>query len=233
MDDYFWITDKQPVMVMHPFRPDLTGKSLLDYKDTHDKKIFVESVSIVNEKGEGYLDYMWQSKTDSNRIVPKHSFVKEFKPWGWIIGTGIYVEDEQAEIQSLIQKLVGITLIISFLVALLMWYIFHQSLKLDIQRRQVETELYASKEKYQSLVEASTEGLIMLINGKISFINHLILKMTGFTAQELIGSTIKTLISDQNIPDIQKKFSESVIPEGQYEIRKRNRQHIDCQGRFD
>ncbi|MBK7637260.1 MAG: PAS domain-containing protein, partial [Saprospiraceae bacterium] len=59
----------------------------------------------------------------------------------------------------------------------------------------------------------------MLINGKISFINHLILKMTGFTAQELIGSTIKTLISDQNIPDIQKKFSESVIPEGQYEIR--------------
>lgn len=100
MDDYFWITDKQPVMVMHPFRPDLTGKSLLDYKDTHDKKIFVESVSIVNEKGEGYLDYMWQSKTDSNRIVPKHSFVKEFKPWGWIIGTGIYVEDEQAEIQS-------------------------------------------------------------------------------------------------------------------------------------
>ncbi len=219
MDDYFWITDKQPVMVMHPFRPDLTGKSLLDYKDTHDKKIFVESVSIVNEKGEGYLDYMWQSKTDSNRIVPKHSFVKEFKPWGWIIGTGIYVEDEQAEIQSLIQKLVGITLIISFLVALLMWYIFHQSLKLDIQRRQVETELYASKEKYQSLVEASTEGLIMLINGKISFINHLILKMTGFTAQELIGSTIKTLISDQNIPDIQKKFSESVIPEGQYEIR--------------
>jgi PAS domain S-box-containing protein len=219
MDDYFWITDKQPIMIMHPFRSDLTGKTLLDYKDNHGKKIFVESVSIVNESGEGYLDYMWQSKTDSTRIVPKLSFVKEFKPWGWIIGTGIYVEDAQAEIQSLIQKLVGITIIVAFLVSLLLWYIFHQSLKLDVQRRRVEMELYASKEKYQSLVEASTEGLIMLINGKISFINHVILKMTGFTAEKLIGSSIKPLISDQNIPFIKKKFSDIIIPEGQYEMR--------------
>jgi signal transduction histidine kinase len=54
---------------------------------------------------------------DSTLIVPKLSFVKKFAPWGWIIGTGIYLDDVQAEISSLTNKLIiillGITLIIS------------------------------------------------------------------------------------------------------------------------
>ncbi|MEY3422373.1 MAG: hypothetical protein RIR48_2680, partial [Bacteroidota bacterium] len=217
MDNYFWITDKKPTMIMHPYRSDLTGKSLGDYKDYQGKKIFIESVNIINEKSEGYLEYVWQSKTDSTSIVSKHSFVKEFKPWGWILGTDIYVEDDLAEIKSLIEKLVGIYLIIVFWVTWLLWYIFYQSLKLSAKRKRDEIEIYTAK--YKSMVEASTDGLIMLINGKISFVNHVILKMTGFNAEELIGSTFKPLISNQNNPDVQKMFSKKTLPEGQFEVK--------------
>lgn len=219
MLDYFWITDLRPVMVMHPIRTDLDGKSLHDFSDAHGKKLFVDCVTLVRKENEGYVDYMWQSKEDPTQTVPKLSFVKEFKPWEWIIGTGIYIEDARAEIQSLTQKLISITLVIAFLVALLLWYIFYQSLKIELKKRQAENELHESKEKYKSLVEASTEGLIMLIDGNITFVNDVLLKMTGFKTDELMGLGIKTLVSEQNNRELIKKFSDSNIEEGQYEIR--------------
>ena len=87
--DYFWIIDKQPVMIMHPYRPELANTDLSDYQDPEGKLLFVEATRIVAENGEGFINYMWQWKDDSTRIVPKLSYVKEFAPWGWIVGTGI------------------------------------------------------------------------------------------------------------------------------------------------
>ena len=84
--DYFWITDMTPVMIMHPFRNDLNGKDLTNFTDPHGKKLFVEFVETVKKSEHGYVDYMWQWKDDSLRIVPKLSYVKVFKPWGWVIG---------------------------------------------------------------------------------------------------------------------------------------------------
>ena len=129
MKDYFWITDMQPNMIMHPYRSDLDGKSLNDFKDPHGKRLFVEFVNVVKKDEQGYVDYMWQWKDDSLRIVPKLSYVKLFKPWGWIIGTGIYIEDVKKEIKALTQKLIWISIGISVLIALLLLFISQQSLK--------------------------------------------------------------------------------------------------------
>src|SRR6056297_1328051 len=76
--DYFWIINEQPVMVMHPYRPELINTDLNDYKDPDGKLLFVEATKVVEENGEGFINYMWQWKDDSTRIVPKLSFVKGF-----------------------------------------------------------------------------------------------------------------------------------------------------------
>ena len=47
---------------------------------------------------------MWQWKDDSLQIVPKLSYVRIFKPWDWVIGTGVYIEDVKNEITALTQK---------------------------------------------------------------------------------------------------------------------------------
>jgi len=91
--DYFWITDMRPFMVMHPYRQELNGTDLSDYKDPQGKRLFVDAAEIVSENGEGYIDYIWQWKDDTTLIVPKLSYVKGFPQWEWIIGTGIYLED--------------------------------------------------------------------------------------------------------------------------------------------
>lgn len=216
--DYFWITDLQPKMIMHPYRLDLNGQDLSNFKDPHGKKLFVEVVRTVKTSQNGYVDYMWQWKDDSLHIVPKLSYVKIFKPWGWIVGTGIYIEDVEKEIRALTKKLVFISVGISILVAFLLLFILLQSIKIDKKRLNAEKELNESKEKYRTLVEAATEGLIMLIDGKISYSNNIITSLTGFGNSELINQTFYEIISENNNPEIIDKFSKKSIQEGHYEI---------------
>ena len=172
--DYFWITDMTPVMIMHPFRNDLNGKDLTNFTDPHGKRMFVEFVSTVKKSEHGYVDYMWQWKDDSLRIVPKLSYVSIFKPWNWVIGTGVYIEDVKREITALTKRMIWISTTISILIAVLLFYIIKQSLGIERKRILAENELHKSREKFRTLVEAATEGLIMLIDGKISFSNSVI-----------------------------------------------------------
>ena len=222
--DYFWITDMTPRMVMHPFRNDLNGKDLKNFKDPHGKRMFVEFVKTVKSSEHGYVDYMWQWKDDSLHIVPKLSYVKLFKPWNWVIGTGIYIEDVKKEIAALTKRMLWISIGISLTIAFLLLYISKQSLNIERKRIEAENKLHESKEKYRTLVEAATEGLIMLIDGKISFSNNVISKMTGFDNAELLNLSLDEIISKNNNKDIIDTFSKNEIKEGQFELnlRKKN-----------
>ncbi|MCL6620826.1 MAG: cache domain-containing protein [Syntrophobacterales bacterium] len=119
--DYFWINDFGPAMVMHPYRPDLEGKDLSTFKDPKGKALFLEMVQVCRDKGEGTVAYMWQWKDDATRIVPKLSYVKAFQPWGWIVGTGIYVNDVAEQVAAQRQRLLIILVPVVFL--LLAWLI--------------------------------------------------------------------------------------------------------------
>jgi methyl-accepting chemotaxis protein len=122
--EYFWINDLLPRMIMHPAKPELDGKDLRGHKDPQGKFLFVEFAKIARESGAGFVDYLW-SKPDSSEPVPKISYVKLYKPWGWIIGSGIYVDDVQKDMALLRWTVVGITfslsvfmLVLAFLVGL-------------------------------------------------------------------------------------------------------------------
>ena len=97
--DYFWINDMHPTMVMHPYKPQLDGKDLSGFKDPNGKKLFVEFVNTCRENGEGFVDYYWP-KYGADQPQPKLSFVKLFKPWNWVIGTGVYMEVAEAKLQA-------------------------------------------------------------------------------------------------------------------------------------
>ena len=187
LKDYFWIIDKQPVMIMHPYRPELVGASLNDYQDPDGNLLFVESVLTVKNSGAGFIDYKWQWKDDSTRIVPKLSYVKEFKAWDWIVGTGIYLEDVRMEIRSLKNRLLRMALIITVIISGLLALIIRQSLRTERKKRTAEDELLLSREKYKSLVEAATEGTLMMVEGEFVFSNFRFNTLSGYTSEE-VGS---------------------------------------------
>ena len=93
--DYFWINDMQPVMIMHPYFKKLIGKDVSRYKDPEGTFLFLEFIETVENKGSGFVHYMWP-KPGMDAPVPKVSYVKGFKPWGWILGSGIYLDDIEA-----------------------------------------------------------------------------------------------------------------------------------------
>ena len=95
--EYFWVNDMHPTMVMHPIKPELDGKDLTENKDPTGKHLFVEFVNTVKAGGAGFVSYLW-AKPGSDQPVPKVSYVKGFAPWGWIVGSGVYVDNVRATI---------------------------------------------------------------------------------------------------------------------------------------
>lgn len=120
--EYFWINDLTPVMVMHPTNPKLDGQNLSTYKDPDGKALFNEMVAIARKDGAGQVDYRWP-KPGSADPVPKISYVALFQPWGWVLGSGIYVDDVQAEFRAraltALGFLVGIVVLLAALVILI------------------------------------------------------------------------------------------------------------------
>lgn len=94
-DNYFWINDMYPKMIMHPVKPELEGQDLTAIKDRSGQKIFISFVDMVKLKGEGFVDYLWP-KPGAKEAVAKISFVKGYKAWDWIIGSGMYIDDVDA-----------------------------------------------------------------------------------------------------------------------------------------
>ena len=185
LKDYFWIIDMHPNMIMHPYRPELVGQDMNNYEDPDGKLLFVESVNTVSEDGEGFIDYMWQWKDDSTRIVPKLSYVKAFEAWDWVVGTGIYLEDVRIEIIQLRKRLLRIALWMSFILGTILAFIILQSLGIEKKRRSAENELRHSREKYRTLVQASSEGTLMMVGEDFAFSNLKFSNLSGYDPAEI------------------------------------------------
>lgn len=91
-DDYLWVNDLTPFMIVHPSAK-LEGTSLDKFQDKKGKFLFVDVVNLVKKEEKGFVNYTWISKKDQNKFVEKLSYVQLYKPWGWVVGTGIYTED--------------------------------------------------------------------------------------------------------------------------------------------
>ncbi|WP_207260366.1 methyl-accepting chemotaxis protein [Desulfovibrio sp. Huiquan2017] len=119
--EYFWVNDLHQIMVVHGVKPELNGKDLTDMKDSGGVYIFQKMVKAAKDAGEGFVHYMWP-KPGFDRPVPKISYVKLFKPWGWVIGSGIYVDDVEAQVSALRwQVLIPTIVCMGILILVVFW----------------------------------------------------------------------------------------------------------------
>ena len=116
--DYFWINDLHPRMVMHPVKPELEGKDLTNHTDPSGKHLFVEMVRTVtaDRSGTGFLPYLWP-KAGSSEPVPKLSYLKLYPPWGWVVGTGVYLDDVEATVAAATRSIATAGALITLLLA--------------------------------------------------------------------------------------------------------------------
>ena len=201
--DYFWINDMVPRMIMHPYRTDLEGKDISDFQDSNGKYIFVEFVKMVQQQAAGYVDYLWQWKDDSVKISPKTSYIKGFEPWGWIIGTGMYVDDVHAEIAGIRTKLTIISMGILLAVSLLSVYSIRQTMIADRERLGIFMErellmksLEESKDRYRNLIETTSDWIWESdCDGRYTYSSPRVTDLLGYLPEEIVNKTLMDIVS--------------------------------------
>ena len=119
--EYFFIQDMDMKMLMHP-SPALEGKDASTLKDPTGKYLTVEMTKVVRDSGAGSVYYMWP-KPGGQVPLQKVTYVKGFAPWGWIVGSGVYVDSVDAAIWMRIVKasigaavLAAVLLVVSLLI---------------------------------------------------------------------------------------------------------------------
>ena len=189
--DYFWINDLEPRMIVHPYRPDLDGKNLSDFSDPDGNFLFNRAVEVVKEKGAGYISYSWQWKDDPNRVEPKISYVRLYEPWGWIVGTGVYVDDVDHEVRAMAGKLILVGVVVLAVVSALSAYIIWQGVRSERERTRIQDSLLEAYEKFRAVLEASPNPIAVFDpRGRATYINPSFTRVFGWTSEEVLGGPI-------------------------------------------
>ncbi len=97
--EYYFTIDRQGMMIQHPFAKKLVDTNVLSMTDPNGVKLFSEMIRLTQNSDSALVNYMW-NKPDADAPSPKMSVVKRFGEWGWIVGTGIYVDDIAAQKQQ-------------------------------------------------------------------------------------------------------------------------------------
>jgi len=106
---YIWINSidwPYPKMIMHPTKPELNGVVLSSNKYNcalgKNQNLFQAGVEKAVKFGDGFVDYKWDKPTKDGFIpdVQKLSYVKLYKPWNWVLGVGIYVDEALEEAKN-------------------------------------------------------------------------------------------------------------------------------------
>lgn len=121
-NEYFWVMDFEPTMLMHGINAELNGKNVGDIKQPDGKSLFVEMVKAVKEKGNSFYSYQWP-KPGVSAPVDKISYLQLNKEWNWIIGSGIYVDDVEAEVAAMRWQILGGTFLLSLVIITFAWLV--------------------------------------------------------------------------------------------------------------
>ncbi|AGP80572.1 chemotaxis sensory protein [Alteromonas mediterranea MED64] len=130
-NNYFWIQDETPAMVMHPMKPALDGKDLRTFKDGNGRAFFLEMAQKVKAKEEGFVDYVWPLPGEE-APTDKISYVKAFKPWGWTVGSGIYLTNLEEEYAHL-RNVIVVFCVVSVVLVILLIYVIGGSIVKPVQ----------------------------------------------------------------------------------------------------
>lgn len=169
--DYFWVHNLDLLMLMHPTHPELNNQSIADYQDAGGNKLFVKMNQVVRDSGKGFVRYQWP-RPNSRIPLPKMSQVQLFEPWGWVVGTGIYVEDVYNKAATVRKQALAVSLL--FLGMILTYSLYaarriNQPLKETLQlAAQLASSNDIGTENFSKVGNDDTRRLLQVMQGMVT-----------------------------------------------------------------
>lgn len=117
-DNYVWVNDLHPRMVMHPIKSELNGKDMSSFRDSKGNSLFVNIANTAKVSQEGFENYYWP-KPGASTPSEKLSFFKLSESWGWIVGTGIYIDDINEKFYA---RLLETAIFLAIVIPLVIWF---------------------------------------------------------------------------------------------------------------
>lgn len=216
--EYFWINDLEPKMIMHPIKPQLDGTSVAENKDPNGVYLFKEMVKVAEANGAGFVEYEWD-KPGHTEPQPKISYVQLLKEWGWIVGSGIYVDDVEDEVSALNNSIL-LGLIIALAVAIIVGYLMSKFITrpiLDLQeaaqrvaRGDTDFKIDVTREDEFGTLQKSFHEMVLNINEKADVADRIALgdmnvvinqsseKDVLSKSMQKLKDTLKSLIDELN-----------------------------------
>jgi two-component system NarL family sensor kinase len=97
-DGYFFVYDTQGRNLMHPRQPELVGRDLWNLRDPSGAPT-IQNLLAKAQQGGGLVRYNWV-KPSTSKSAPKLGYVVPIRNWGWIMGSGLYLDDVQAALDQ-------------------------------------------------------------------------------------------------------------------------------------
>lgn len=114
--EYFFVLDRNVVMIGHGGNPKFRGKDLSTAKTETGVPVFKQMARIATQNNaSAFFSYQWP-KAGSTKPLDKESYVKSFAPWGWVLGTGVYVNDLQ---EAFVSELIRFSVVLLFVILIL------------------------------------------------------------------------------------------------------------------
>lgn len=95
---YIFVYDFNGVVLSDPIQTQNIGKNLYDTKDANGVMVIKDLIDVSRKKDGGFVEYQWLKPT-SGSLSPKISYAKSFEPWGWMVGTGVYLDEVEKDLQ--------------------------------------------------------------------------------------------------------------------------------------
>ncbi len=121
-NEYFWVMDFDLKILTHGVSEELIGKNMGDVKDPNGNLLFFEMAKAVKDKGATLYDYQW-AKPGASKPVDKTSYLELNKEWGWIISSGIYVDEVKAQVALMRKQILIGTLLLALAIITCAWLV--------------------------------------------------------------------------------------------------------------
>ena len=119
---YIFIYSDKGIKLSDPVQSDDIGKNLYHFQDSDGVQVIKELVSVSQKPDGGFVRYRWMKPT-TGVLTPKISYAKSFDIWGWMVGTGVYLDEVEklikAERLALKERLIKYMMVILSLAVIL------------------------------------------------------------------------------------------------------------------
>ena len=200
-DNYFVVYDLDQNCIVHPLLPKLEGTSQAQVTDSNKFHYIQAFVEKAQQPGGGLVHYTTSRTRNEIResYQPKLAYVELFEPWGWVVGTGIYIDDVREEFAATHHRTLMFYGLILLALLATVGYSVWQEVRAIRLRLRAEEERSESEARFRMLVEQAPEAILVFDIGSRLFVdaNANAERLWGVNRGELIGKTIEALFPGQ------------------------------------